>query len=245
MAHFLSKFRRGRGPNLVAAHSAYDEIARLLRGTPVHGIIDAGASDGRVARRFLERFSDATVYAFEPQPRYTEALDRFAAKQPRFRPFQLALLDKPGQIELNITENAGQTSVFSATDRPGAHDRETSPVAQTLSVPAVRLDDWAREQGDVSIELMKFDIQAAELMALRGAEGLLGSSVKLVYAEVFFNPWYEGGALFGEIDALLRGHGFVLHNFYKPSTDHGDRLLWANAIFIKPDAVDAAAHATH
>lgn len=83
------------------------------------------------------------------------------------------------------------------------------------------------------MELMKFDIQAAELTALRGAAETLSSTTRLVYAEVFFNPLYEGGAMFGDIDAYLRQFGFRLYNLYKPRADQRDMLLWANAIFFR------------
>jgi len=92
----------------------------------------------------------------------------------------------------------------------------------------------AEETGAVPIQVMKFDIQGGELNALRGAAGLLKKSVALVYTEILFNPLYEGGALFSEIDLCLRNSGFVLYDIYKPRHHRDGKLLWANAIFIHP-----------
>jgi len=64
---------RGKG-NLVSFDEPYGVIARLLRKTKVTGIVDAGASNGRISRRFLRLFPSATVYAFEPNPLYAETL---------------------------------------------------------------------------------------------------------------------------------------------------------------------------
>lgn len=98
---------------------------------------------------------------------------------------------------------------------------------------AVRLDDWSAAQGNPLIQLMKFDIQAAELSALRGAERLLAGPVLLIYTEVFFNAWYEQGALFSQIDQHLRGSGFALYNLFNIRSDDRGLLLWASAIFAQ------------
>ncbi|UCE49370.1 MAG: FkbM family methyltransferase, partial [Phycisphaerales bacterium] len=86
--------------------------------------------------------------------------------------------------------------------------------------------------GDLSIELIKLDIQGAELKALRGAARMLEDSTLIVYTEICFNPLYEGGALYGEIDLLLRDYGFGLYDIYKPKCDSRGLIMWANAIFV-------------
>lgn len=219
--------------NLISLDDPWVMMPRLLAGVEVRGIVDAGASDGRVSRRLLERFPAATMYAFEPQPRYVDALQQYARDEPRFKPQMLALGDAPGELELHLTAAAGQTSLFRPNAQAGTYDAAGSAVAQVVRIPAVRLDDWAAEHAVARIEVIKLDIQQAELLALRGASKLLATSVRLVYTEVFFNPLYEGGALFGDVDALLRQSGFVLHDFYKPNHDAAGRLLWANAIFVR------------
>ncbi len=53
-----------------------------------------------------------------------------------------------------------------------------------------------------------------------------------VYAEIFFYPLYEGGALYSEIDLFLRGNGFGLYDMYKPKYGPNGLVMWANAIFV-------------
>ncbi len=219
-------------PNLMAWDKPYDVMERLLSKHRVQGIIDAGASDGHVARRLLQRFPQATVYAFEPQSSYGPALRQFAERDKRFRPFQVALGAESGEARLYQTRGRGATSLFQPNERNRSLYPEGAQVEQNIAVPATTLDDWSASLGDPPVEIMKFDIQGGELKALQGARRLLACSVLLVYAEIFFNPMYEGGALFGDVHLMLRESGFMLYDFYKPGYDPRGVLLWANAIFV-------------
>ena len=102
------------------------------------------------------------------------------------------------------------------------------------------IDDWIVENGNPSIELIKFDIQGNELKALKGADRTLKGSVLLIYTEVCFQPLYDDGALFGQIDMFLREYGFELHDLYGPKYNSDGMLLWANAIFVHRPRIEKA-----
>ncbi len=212
---------RGKG-NLVTLDSPYPIIHRLLKGHRVNGILDAGASDGRVAKRFTRLFPDATAYLFEPNPAYRDALVTLADHDARYKPFHCALSDRRDELTYYETESLGGCSLFKPVDEQAK---------RVSTVPATTIDQWSREQGDPPIELMKFDIQGAELAALRGGERVLETSVLMIYIEVWFNRVYEGGAIFSEVDLLLRERGFELYNLFSPKSDGDDVLLWGNAIY--------------
>ena len=109
---------------------------------------------------------------------------------------------------------------------------EAVTVEDRREVEITTIDDWVRSHGKPSLELLKFDIQGAELKALRGATRTLQESTLLIYTEVWFNPGYEAGALFSEIDSFLRSSGFVLYDLYKPKHDRRGTIIWGNAIFV-------------
>jgi len=79
---------------------------------------------------------------------------------------------------------------------------------------------------------MKFDIQAGELRALRGAVRVLQSSTLLVYTEIWFNPVYNGGAIYSEIDLFFREYGFALYDMFKLKYNPNGLIMWGNAIFL-------------
>jgi FkbM family methyltransferase len=218
--------------NLLSLDEPYQVIQRLLSGYNVNVAIDAGASNGRISRRLLKLFPRSQVYAFEPNPIYRAVLSEFEGNDKRFHPRYYALSDRESEIDLQVTESAGNTSLFTPGPRLKTYQPEGTRIKHVEKVRAVTLDHWTMEENISGVEFMKFDIQGAELMALKGAEKLLSESTLVIYTEVLFNSLYDGGAIFSDIDQYLRKYGFELYNFYKPKHDKNDLLLWANAIFI-------------
>ena len=71
-----------------------------------------------------------------------------------------------------------------------------------------------------------FDIQGAELLALKGAEESI-QNVKVIYLEVNEKELYENCALIGEIDEFLLKHDF--ERITTTMTQHG----WGDALYVK------------
>ena len=224
-----------KSSNLASFRDPFQVMQQLLAGHDVTHILDAGASHGRISRKLLRLFPDASVHAFEPQPRYRDKLAQLHESDARFIPYFLALSDTAGTIDLQITQSPGVTSLF----RPNQYLRtscpEDSAIVSVETVEMTTIDGWAKSRGGIPLQLMKFDIQGGELQALRGARETLDNSTLLVYTEILFNPLYEGGAIYSEIDLLLRDSGFILYDIYKPRYSGNGLLLWGNAIFIKQE----------
>lgn len=231
---FLAKY-----DNLVALDDPYLAIKHVLRNHRVTGILDAGASNGRVGLKLLRYFPNAKAYAFEANAALEQELKKAAEENPRLvavRP--CALSDTAGTLELNIAQSQGVTSIF----QPNKGFQESYPdetiIQRKETVEAITIDDWVKQNGKVALELMKFDIQSAELMALKGATKTLAESTLAIYTEVFFNPMYEGGAIYSEIDLFLRGQGFGLYNIYKPRAHPDGMLDQANAVFVNTSKIN-------
>ena len=218
--------------NLVALDEYYDVMGRLLKQHSVTGILDAGASHGRITKRLLRLFPDAQAYLFEPQAMYRERLNAYAEQDARVHPYFMALSDQEGSIDLHVTESPGCTSLFEPADNLQKMYPKAAGVKQIETVEMTTIDQWCANNGDPDIQMMKFDIQGAELSAMRGAMKTLQSSTLLIFTEIMFNPLYEGGAIYSEIDLCLREAGFRLYNIYKVNEDANGGLVQANAIFI-------------
>lgn len=233
----LKHLIHGRHGNLMSLGDHYADMQSLLRGRTVTGLMDAGASDGRVTRKFLKAFPDASAYLFEPHPTYREKLKGYAEADKRINPQFVALSDTEGELTLNLNQQTGMTSIFETNRLSAELFPEGEDNQQPTTVPVTTIDSWREHNGNPPFEIMKFDLQAAELKALSGASRTLTESTLIIYTEVFFNPLYEGGALFSQIDLLLREYGFSLFNIYKPKASKEGMLLWANAVYVNTNKI--------
>lgn len=232
VSSFIKKKLLGKNKNLISLDEPYEVMRRLLKGRRVTGIIDAGAGDGRISKRLLRKFPAAHAYAFEPNRLYFDSLQQYAKENSRFHPYFLALSDQEGNADLHITQSPGNASLFTPGRRLKEIDPRGSCVERLEKVEIVTINDWAKRNGNLAIQLMKFDIQGSELKALRGATRLLKHSTLLVYTEIWFNCLYEGGAIYSEIDLFFREHGFVLYDMFKPKYNTTGLIMWGNAIFL-------------
>jgi FkbM family methyltransferase len=90
--------------------------------------------------------------------------------------------------------------------RPGL---AVTALAGESQVELVTLDEAMAGIGAPPVDVLKMDLQGAELDVLRGAERTL-ASVRAIAVEVAFNPMYRGQPLFADVDRHLRARGFVL-----------------------------------
>lgn len=80
-----------------------------------------------------------------------------------------AIFDKPGELEMNVcVTGAGEfNSLTTPSGKVGETVRE--------KVKAITLDDFIREQKIGRVDVMKLDVEGAELGVLRGARAFLGA----------------------------------------------------------------------
>ena len=234
---FIKKKLLGKNKNSISLDEPFEVMRGILKGHSVTGIIDAGASDGRISRRLLRKFPAADAYAFEPNSLYFDSLKQYARENSMFHPYFLALSDCEGKADLHITQSPGNTSLLMPTEAFKQIDSQGSCMKRSEKVELVTIDDWAQRNGNLDIQLMKFDIQGGELKALHGATRVLQDSTLLVYTEIWFSCPYEGGAIYSEIDLFLRKYGFALYDIYKPRYNPNGLIMWANAIFVNIEKV--------
>ncbi|MBW6400656.1 FkbM family methyltransferase [Roseomonas sp. HJA6] len=207
-------------------------------------VVDIGANpiDAEPPYAGLLRAGLAEVVGFEPNPAALAVLE--TRKGPLEQYFPHAVGDG-GRHVLHICQAPGMTSLLEPDPAVLALFHgfpDWGRVLSTEEVDTVRLDDVPATAG---ADLLKLDIQGAELMVLRHAETRLRDAV-VIQAEVEFLPLYKGQPLFSEMELFLRGHGFALHRFFptvtravQPMMVNNDpygglgQIVWADAVFIR------------
>ena len=178
------------------------ETAQLLRRLVEPGMValDVGAHVGYYTR-LLARQTGAggRVIAFEPHPRSHQALRHNTRALTNVRPLQVAVAEAAGSAELyDYLMMSGSGSLHYDESlahlqraRMGADDvaprgRESFEM-QRFQVETVSLDACLAELGIARVDVVKMDIEGAELGALRGMRGMIAASpgLKLVME---YNP---------------------------------------------------------
>jgi len=188
---------------------ADDEVRELLLGLVADDavVLDVGANIGwwtiPLARRLARR--GGRVVAFEPVPANRARLEWAIAAnavQAHVEVAAVALGDQPG--ELGMWLKSEETGAGSGTAALVTGDGPTH-----LRVPVVTLDAWAAEHALTRCDLMKLDIEGAELMMLRGAERFIRETRPLIFGE-FEAYWLSTfGATFVDVAewAARMGYG--------------------------------------
>lgn len=206
--------------------------------TPVT-VIDIGANVGDTVARFVLEFPSATVYALEPVSDVFATLSERAMKMPGVKAFKLAVGETSGEVTFNITRNRWCSSLLKPSERGKAYYGDWYDVVRTETVPLVTLDQFVREQGIASVDVLKIDVQGLEMPVLRGAKGLLSSgTVKIVQCEAQLVQEYEGASTFAEIDLFFRNCGYTIHQIHDLEVK-GDELQtsYLDAVWLRNDVL--------
>jgi FkbM family methyltransferase len=207
-------------------------------------ILDIGANPIGGDPPYAKLLADgrAEIIGFEPNPAAFAMLQTEKGDAETYLPHAVG---DGGRHVLHICQAPGMTSLLEpdpAVLQLFHGFPDWGRVLSTKPIDTVRLDDLEQTRGT---EMIKIDIQGAELMVLQNATDRLATTL-LIQTEVEFLPLYRGQPLFAEVDSFLRSHGFMLHRFFpsvsrvvQPLLVNNDvfaglgQIVWADAVFIR------------
>ena len=151
------------------------------------------------------------VYAFEPDPRNVEVLRRNSAHV-RGAPISVmaaAVGEREGSASLFVSP---ADSSINSLARANADVLGPPDAAQPLTVPTVSLDRFVLQDGARLPDVVKIDVQGAEMLVLGGAQQVLSHRP----LKIFFEFWPFGLQQLGtqpvELLELLIEKGFTLRS---------------------------------
>ncbi|MQB09509.1 FkbM family methyltransferase [Agrobacterium sp. ICMP 6402] len=199
-------------------------------------IVDVGAHHGQSTVEYLDAFPSAHVFAFEPdEANNRQAVELLRPYGDRVRLSRLGLAEHAGKASLHINSHDGTHSLLPIGDMSYWHGQASE--IEKVDIETTTLDSLAASERWDHIDILKMDIQGAELAALKGGAGLLAAgAIDLLCLEVEFEHLYEGQPLFWEIAAYLNSLGYRLYRVYEwqYGLTRSNELCWADAIFISP-----------
>jgi FkbM family methyltransferase len=196
---------------LVSVHG-HHVFAPGLDDTAV--VIDAGAHTGEFSRQLADRFG-CRCYALEPVPALLEQIP----EGPLLRRFPLALGGADGEALLHLSGNPQAHSLYELIARE--HGSRGNLVARLST-----LESFLREAGLDGADLLKLDIEGAEVAVLATASDEVLGRIGQITVEIHdFLEGFAAGRSIAGLKRRLRQAGFTCVVMSRPSGHHGDTLF--------------------
>jgi FkbM family methyltransferase len=177
-------------------------------------VIDGGTNRGHFSEIVLRLNPTVRVYGFEPlatpeagasDDSCYSSLERLSRRFPNFRYSPVALSETESTETFNVTLFDECSSLL----KPRETSAENSfDVVRSFAVKCITLEAFLVENKLDKIDLLKLDLQGAELKALKGAGKML-SAVDFIFTELSFRRVYEQSAVISEVTEYLEEQNFV------------------------------------
>jgi len=212
----------------------YQSLARLRNfGFAPTEILDVGAYEGYFSRGARQIFSEA----------YILMIDALAEKETVLADVCREIGNADYLIAM-LGDRATETTSFFVADtkmRPDLIKTGSSKFRENAAFP---MEERALPQHtlesvlsgrDRNFQLLKLDVQGAELDVIRGLGRYL-SKVEVILMEISLVEYNKGAPLINAVLNELNGVGFVLYDIVGESRHLGGRLLQIDGLFVRPNS---------
>lgn len=166
------------GSTVSSLSDEYWDLIKIIR-TDLRTVIDVGANIGQFTNAIKFWCPNATIRAFEPDPDTYKVLVN-NARFSDVRTYNLALADSKGNMQFYKAARSGLSSLVKVSDA------QTHIQVKTDTADAVLADV-------PKIDLLKIDVEGAELRVLRGAHESL-KKTKHLLVEMSFDRGTDGAS---------------------------------------------------
>jgi FkbM family methyltransferase len=221
LRHYLVPYSR---------HGLDPALVRWWKPTGPVAVVDVGASSGFFMEAVAKHHTSKRGFLIEPLAhRCNELRTRFA--EPVFTVLEGAAAEAEGVVQFNIHSFDYASSML---DWPGELNGRFAfdmSLREKVAVKTMRLDDiLAANAWNEEIDLLKIDVQGAEMLVLLGGEALL-PRLRHIYVELAFREVYRGGCTFNDVYKFLTDRGFQLLEVTECARDASQTLEWVDVLF--------------
>ncbi len=205
----------------------FEGICQEFKDNPI--IFEAGGHYGVDTIKFSNKWPQATIISFEPNPNAFEKLFELSKLKNNIFPFGLAVGDFNGSAVFYLCYGThGKDPIFEGASSllPASESMQIHYMGPKINVDCVILDDWCKQNEITHIDFMWLDLEGMELQALKSSPEIL-KTVKVIYTETNFQEFRLGMTQYIELKNFLENSGFrLLSHWYQEN-------LQGNAIFVR------------
>jgi len=222
-----------------AEDNSFQRLVRLINkaGLSKPVICDVGANIGQSIEKFITYWPEASIHSFEANPGVFSQLSANYAHHNNIQLNPIALSDSIGELSFYATRVTETSSLLPPTQEMINLSSEKKYDYEKIRVPSETLDHYCDSQGIQHIDLLKIDVQGAEMSVLKGAKSLLkNDAVSSIYIETTFADCYENQSQLTDILIYLKQvwEEFVLWDISPFLYTSRDQLWATNSILISP-----------
>jgi FkbM family methyltransferase len=185
-------------------------------------VFDVGANVGDWSTAILKRIPEAVIHAFEIAPAtFARLAPNTTSWGNRIIINAIGLSDKEGETTLYYTPNNDTASSTLSPELTAAANHQVQHV-EVMAAPTTTGDIYMRKHGIEHIDVLKIDVEGAELSVLHGfSDAFAAGAIDLVQFE------------YGMVGLRTR---IFLEDFYEFFTAHGFAVgkLFPNGVGFKP-----------
>jgi len=206
---------------------------------PSRVVFDVGANIGQSIERYRALWPDARIHSFEPNPA------AFATLSDKYRDMHdvalhpVALADTRGESPFHVTRIPEMSSLL----EPEGWLRAMSPGGKydfsTIRIPVDTLDHFCSERGIAHIDILKIDVQGAELKVLHGGSRMLSEGrIGMLYLEANLAETYVDQTTLSGMLNFLEPLGYRIWNILPFVYTCANRAWTANVLFVGASLVE-------
>ncbi len=208
-------------------------IKQLGLESPV--IFDVGANKGDTVFDYRKLFKDASIHCFEPFPEMIEVLKSRFSQDSKIQIVPKAVSEHVDQATFYVNKAHATNSLLPQPNDSQRYYQDQTQLKDEITIDTTTLDTYCAQNAIEHINILKLDIQGAELKAVAGASTLFKENrIDIVYCEIQFVPLYEGSAQFDQLWSAMRNLNYSLLDIYDIHRSAGGQILFGDAIFISP-----------
>lgn len=199
-------------------HNGENTLLTRLSGAGIRTVFDVGANVGGWSQAALRALPGAHVHAFELSDSTRATLRQNLQHMP-VTVSTCALGAVGGEIEY---KDYGTLSTVNSMVATSFHDSKKTYELRKAKI--LRGDDYLLQNGIDKVDLLKIDVEGAEMLVLQGfSEALRSSRIRVIQFEYgFANADAGPGNLMKDFYALLEGAGYTVGRLWSAGVRFSD-----------------------